>query len=306
MALCTAPVLIWNQQHNWITLTHVASNGGLDKEWRPTLRYVWDFFGAELLGLTPIFVVGAGLAASGCWNRSWKSRLSIYLFSMGAPVFLIYAVYTLRSRVQPNWIAPSVLPLFCLMAVYWEARWRNDRWHVSKGVKIWLTAGIWLGLTAVIVLHDTSLIKKSIGLELAIEYDPTQRVRGWKETARVVGDARAKLLAEGKPVFIIGDHYGIASLVSFYLPEAKAGVPDHPIVYSRSADHPENQFYFWPGYRERNGENAIYVQRTKSPRPPPERLVKEFSSVVDLGMFDVPYRGRTIRQVQIFACRGLL
>jgi hypothetical protein len=306
MALCAVPVLIWNQQHNWITLTHVASNAGLNNEWRPTLRYVWDFFGAELLLLNPIFFAGAVLAAAGCWKRSWKNRLSIYLFSMGAPVFLIYAGYTLRSRVQANWIAPSVLPLFCLMAVYWEARWRTDRWHVSKGVRVWLTAGVCLGLTMVILLHDTNLITKMSGLALPIESDPLRRVRGWKETALVVGEARAKLLAERKPVFIIGDHYGITGLISFYLPEAKAGVPDHPIVYYRSADRPENQFYFWPGYQERKGENAIYVQQTKSPGPPPERLVKEFSSVMDLGMFDVLYRGRIIRQIQLFACRGLL
>ncbi|MEO8427113.1 MAG: glycosyltransferase family 39 protein [Verrucomicrobiota bacterium] len=306
MALCAVPVVIWNQQHDWITLTHVAGNAGLDKEWRPTLRYAWEFFGSELGLLNPIFFTAAVLAAAGCWNRSWKSRLSIYLFSMGAPVFLIYAAYTVRSRVQPNWIAPSVLPLFCLMAVYWEARWRNDRWHVSKGVRVWLAAGLGLGLSMVILLHDTNLIAKIIGRALPIESDPLRRVRGWKETAEAAGEARAKLLTEGKPVFIIGDHYGISGLISFYLPEAKAGVPDHPIVYYHSSDRPENQFYFWPGYRERRGENAIYVQQTKSPRPPPEFLMKEFSSVVDLGMFDVPYRGKVIRQIQLFACRGLL
>jgi hypothetical protein len=144
------------------------------------------------------------------------------------------------------------------------------------------------------------------GFALPIESDPLRRVRGWKETALTVGEARTKLLAEGKPVFIIGDHYGITGLISFYLPEAKASVPDHPMVYYQSSDRPENQFYFWPGYRERKGENAIYARQTKSPGPPPERLVKEFSSVMDLGMFDVPYRGRIIRQIQLFACRDLL
>ena len=29
LGLCTLPVLIWNEQHGWITLHHVAGNAGL-------------------------------------------------------------------------------------------------------------------------------------------------------------------------------------------------------------------------------------------------------------------------------------
>ena len=29
--VCALPVLIWNWQHHWITVTHVAGNAGLDK-----------------------------------------------------------------------------------------------------------------------------------------------------------------------------------------------------------------------------------------------------------------------------------
>ena len=31
-------------------------------------------------------------------------------------------LHSFRSRVLPNWIAPSVLPLFCLMVIYWDTR----------------------------------------------------------------------------------------------------------------------------------------------------------------------------------------
>src|SRR5439155_23377562 len=65
-----------------------------------------------------------------------RSKLfSIYLFSMGAPLFLGYWLFTFHSRVLANWIAASVLPLFCLMAVYWESRYRAG----VLAVKGWLT-----------------------------------------------------------------------------------------------------------------------------------------------------------------------
>jgi len=72
---------------------------------------------------------------------------------------------------------------------------------------------------------------------------------------------------EGKPAFIIGGHYGITGEMSFYLPEARTNIVDRPLVYFLSSDKPENQFYFWPGYREqRQGQNAIFVR--EMPLPP--------------------------------------
>ena len=220
---------------------------------------------------------------------------------MGTPLFLFYFFYTLRARVLPNWIAPAILPLFCLMVIYWESRWRSG----LRAMKIWLAGGLGLGLVAVVLLHETNLIGKLIGRPLPPKLDPLRRVRAWKETARVVGEARAKLAAEGQPAFIIGDHYGITGLLSFYLPEAKVRAPDSPLVYYRSGDAPENQFFFWPGYRSRKGASAIYVQQTDTPQAAPKRIQKEFASVTDSGMREILYRGRVFHRIQLFECRNL-
>ena len=93
--------------------------------------------------------------------------------------------------------------------------------------------------------------------------------------------------------------------MTFYLPEAKAGVPNDPLVYSRSSAKPENQFYFWPGYDRRSGQNAIFVQKAHTPQPAPEHIQKEFATVTDLGIHDIKYRDRAIHQIQLFECRDL-
>ena len=64
-----------------------------------------DFVLAELGLLNPIFCVAMIWAAIAFWKRYRKDELLIYLFSMGAPLFVGYFLYTVRSRVQPNWIA---------------------------------------------------------------------------------------------------------------------------------------------------------------------------------------------------------
>ncbi len=334
--LCMLPVLVWNQQHDWITLAHVASNGKLNSAWHPQWKFPAEFLGLTIGLLHPVFFVAAAWAAITFWRRDRRAAqldtterrspirrggdanlepagsetgaparrraLLLFFFCMGAPVYLFHLLYTIHSRVFPNWIAPAVLPLFCLMVVYWEQRWREG----ARAVRTWLVAGVASGLAVVVLLHDTDLIQKITQLQLPARAEPLRRVRGWKEVAATVETQRQKLLGEGRPVFIIGGHYGITSELSFYLPAAKAAVRDVPLVYFLTTDHPQNQFYFWPGYRGLpRGQNALFVSKNQEIRKPPTVLAREFAEVRDLGLFPVLHEGRVLHTVQIFFCRDL-
>jgi hypothetical protein len=193
--------------------------------------------------------------------------------------------------------------------------------------------GLALGLPLVIVAHKTDVIRKFTGHRLPPQVDPLRRVRGSSATMAVVEAERQRLMTEGKPVFIIGDHYGLTGQLSFYHPEAKRRVGTDPLVYYRTSDKPDNQFYFWPGYREsKRGQNAVFVYEVDLPKlqggwvsrwlkgegnltddqegnllsQPRAVLIEEFESVEDLGVFRaVDSRGRHYRSVQLFACRNL-
>ncbi|PYJ03496.1 MAG: hypothetical protein DME25_12080, partial [Verrucomicrobia bacterium] len=256
--LATTPVLVWNWQHDWVTLRHVSDNAKLDKPWHPTLGFFFDFAGQEAGLLNPVFFGAILVAVCRFWPRAGSRPLLLYFFAMGAPVFFGYWLYTFHSRVQANWIAPSVLPLVGLMAMYWEQRWREG----VSGVKRWLVAGLCLGAAVVLVFHETDLLYRIARLHLPPDKDPLRRVRAISGMARAVGQARQDLLAEGKETFIIAAHYGPASQITFYLPEARLGLPGSPLAYVRAAKVPKNQFFFWPEYRYqdfRKGQNAIFV-----------------------------------------------
>jgi len=324
--LCALPVLIWNMQHHWITVTHVAERGGAGQVWHPTLRYLGEFIASEALLLNPFFFFAAMWAAVAFWRHERKDARLTFLFSMGAPLFLCYLLFTFRARVLPNWIAPSVIPLFALSVIYWEKFVRT-----SRALRILQAGGIIFGLALVVILHDTNLVGKITGHPLPAQIDPLARVRGNAEKARLTDEARHELeTKDGKPVFVIGGHYGITGEISFYLPEAKTNLVDQPFVYYLSSDKPENQFYFWPGYRDqRKGQNAIFVREMPLPplapgwffkwlrgemnlnlyAPfgffPPPSLTNEFESVTDLGLRHAYYRGQIYRTVQLFECRNL-
>ena len=317
--LCTLPVIVWNAQHDWITVHHVSDRGGLSSAWQPTLRFFWDFLAVVPALLNPFLFLAVVWAAVAFWRdpalkatagqrlpagANPPAMLLRYLFCLGAPVFLFYFIYTLRARVQPNWIAPAAPPLLLLAALYWHM-------HRDSRAGRWLLGlGLGLGLPVVVLLHETKLVSKISGWSLPITMDPLNRVRGYRKLAAVVGEQRAALEAsDGKPTFLIADPYGRAGLLSFYLPEAKATVgTGRPLVTVRSSDIPENQLWFWPEYRyeQRHGENALYVLGTETEADIPPRLLAEFTSVKSLGLFKVEDPGRAVHRVQLFACRGKL
>ncbi|MEI6395299.1 MAG: glycosyltransferase family 39 protein [Verrucomicrobiota bacterium] len=340
--LCMVPVLVWNGQNHWVTLSHVSENASLRQHWKPTLSYMLEFIGVEMGLLNPVFLVAALWAMAKFWqlkpertdsparqSRASRRGLMIYLFCMGGPVFLGHWLYTLHSQVQANWIAPAIVPMFCLMVLYWERRWRDG----TRGIVAWSQVGLVFGFLVVILLHQPGLVEKMVGKPLPPDKDPLRRVRAWKATAGVVSAARDRLLAEGKPVFIIVHHYGITGLLSFYLPEARPRAGSEPLVYSVLGTVPENQFFFWPEYRYkkfRKGQNAIFVIEAELPlssmkqwfesvltgklepplpRPTPEVYIGpmpwEFTSVKDLGVFPVFDRDGIYRWVQLVECRNL-
>jgi hypothetical protein len=279
-------VVIWNSQRGWPTLNDVGGNAGLHGQWHPTLRYFWDFIFQEFALLNPFFFVGAIWAMIGFWKFRRERPLWLYFFCMGAPVFFGHFLWSFHSRILPNWIAPSVLPMFCLMMVYWHEKFRpgprpgtsstastqkNDPppagtvpgvprgWRWVKPV---FATGVTLGIFAIAIMYQSNLIARIAGQPLPGEVDPSRRVRAWNVEAALVESAREKLAAEGKPAFIIAGHYGITGLYSFYIPQARAALKSKPLVYSADSDAPENQFYFWPEYNysdQRKGQNAIFV-----------------------------------------------
>jgi hypothetical protein len=243
---------------------------------------------------------------------------------MGAPLFLGYWLYSFHSRILPNWIAPAILPMFCLMVAYW-----NERRRIAKP---FLAIGLALGFFAVAILFQSNLIGKITGQLLPGEKDPLRRVRAWKQTTALVENARKNLEAEGKPAFIIADHYGMTGEFTFYLPPARAALPSQPLVYCVDSDTPKNQLYFWPEYdyrAGRQGQNAIFagevdpyrlesgwpwkwlthqtVGYAKVPPPttPPKQIAQEFESVTDLGELEIKIGDRVFRRLHLWACYNL-
>jgi len=201
-----APVIIWNAQHDWVTLAHLRDRGGLTEPWQFRPRFFLEFVASEFGLLNPIFFVATVWACFAFWSKDYRKGLLVFLFSMGAPLFLFYLFYTIRARVQPNWIAPSVVPLFVLAVIYWEHRGQDN----PTALKKWLMSGLAVGGLAVVLLHGTEVVCLITGRPIRAKADPLHRVRGWSRIARMLENEREWVAAEkGKPTFFLTQHYGL-------------------------------------------------------------------------------------------------
>lgn len=327
----TTPVIIWNAQHHWVTVEHVAGNAGLNSHWsaKRALQHFTEFVGAELILLNPVFFIGAIWATFGFWKFRHDRPLWLYFFCMGAPVFFGHLFYSFYSRILPNWIAPAIPPMFCLMAVYWHERFRTG----SRWIKPFFISGLVFGTVVLAIMHQSNFIGALTGQLLPGEMDFSRRVRVWSETGAVAEAARKKLEAEGKPAFIIADHYGMTGLFTLYSPEAKAALDHQPLVYCITSKEPNNQLYFWPEYdyrTSRQGQNAIYITElnpyklesgwvwkwlkhepvnyAEIPEPmkqAPWTIREQFETITDLGEQEILVGSRVFRRVHLWACYNL-
>src|SRR6202000_1543481 len=114
--------------------------------------------------LNPVFFVAAFWAAFACWKRRQEKPLWFFLFCMSVPVWLGHLLYSFHSRVLPNWIAPALVPLFCLMALFW-----NERRRAAKPL---LAIGLVTGIFVSAFMYDSDLIGKIIN-KLPGDIDPS-------------------------------------------------------------------------------------------------------------------------------------
>jgi hypothetical protein len=75
------------------------------------------------------------------------------------------------------------------------------------------------------------------------------------------------------------------------------------LIYSLATDRPVNQFYFWPNYLTRTGEDALFVQRDGASEP--VELANQFERIEDLGAREIEYHGRVFHKIHLYACRNL-
>lgn len=291
---CLAPVLAWQTAHGWVTVTHLKERGAFGVV--PRLSLVqFAIFASEQLAVSWPVLPAVGLAIPVLARRpphraAWRAPASppgfpplTFLLATSLPLLGSYAAMAWILAGEPNWVVPAYTGLAALAAAGGVQRW--DRTDTLRRRRL---IGVCLGIGALLNL----LVSMAPLVPLPGDAGLKARVQGAQQLATHVAEVQAAHHAS----FLIGDHYWVASLVSFY-------TPDHPAVFTPTTRMPRNELFYWPGYRQtqRQNQSAVYIARYDVV---PQVLKDQFAKVTLLEMFMPRYVRRPLRPYYLFLCEG--
>lgn len=250
-SLACVPILIWNAQHEWVTVRHVMQIAGLGPKGHANapgglkligpLNYVAGQF-ALMLGTWFVLWVTA-LVAYRPWRDNDDGRC--YLWCLSVPMFLVFMAFSIKNGGgELNWPITAYLSGGVLAACWLSQNGRN--WMVAP-----LGATCLVGLMASAFLYGSPALhpamERIVGTPSATQrfplrrLDPTCRLRGWRDLASEVDRTRQHLRSEGEDPVVVGTGWTLPGQLGIYC-------QGRPQVYSVGSLQGErySQYDLWP------------------------------------------------------------
>lgn len=297
--LCT-PVLVWNGQHEWVSLRHVLGRTGLAQaEMHACAATFLEFLGSQVGVVSPLlfFALLAAIIRALRLGVGHGTDEQILVAMFSGPLLAFFLLWSIWQKVEANWAAPAYLTAVVALGGWWDEQLektarRERRRTLAGAVAIvllpgWLLAG---------VCHFPSALQ-SVGIHLRPNLDPTRRLQGWKELGVAVG--RHLNGRDSEQLFIMSNHYQIASELAFY-------VPGQPQVYNINAGRRMNQYDIWGGLDALRGRDALFVTYGDWDAPRPVRDACD--ALHKLEVVETFHLGQVAQVFSIFRCvryRGL-
>jgi 4-amino-4-deoxy-L-arabinose transferase-like glycosyltransferase len=232
-AACCLPIVVWNWQHDWVSLHHVERQAGSHTtvRWEGPLVFASTQF-ALLLGFW--FVAWAAAMVR---HRPWaepNDRLR-YLWWLSAPMFVVFLLFGFKTGGgEPNWPVTAYLSGMVLAAGWLAGQLAEAGWW-RRATLAGVAAACLLGILLNVVLYRSDwtypLLARLQGpptpeRPLPVRrLDPTCRLRGWKPLGAEIDGMRAELRAAGIDAVLAGANWSLPGELGFYC----AG---QPAVYS--------------------------------------------------------------------------
>ena len=282
-----SPVIIWNIQHDWVTLKHTAGQAHVAEGIKISSKYFLEFLGSQIGVITPILFFMMVYALFRLYKTEPDIR-SKFLVYFSVPVIAFFLLKSIQGKVQANWAMTGYITGMIAVAAYYFRI--KDR---SAATRRLLIAAVCMALFMTAIAHYPYMVK------LPIKLDPSARLRGWKELGKEITGIHNSLSSKG-PVLIFSDSYQVSSELAFY-------VEGHPKTYCINLGRRMNQYDLWPDMNEAsrllspatNNINGIFVRIGKQNMS--KEVAKSFERF-DKKVLKVYDKGRLLREYTIFIC----
>lgn len=298
------PILLWNAQNDWVGFKHVGTLAGVTgKASKAFLRLdrLPEHLGAQLGVATPwwlllmlgmawrsLRIAWTGVVPPGepaeAAGREEAVRQSSLLFCAFMPLWGVITLWSLHTRIYPNWPAMSYVGGIILAAAGVERLLDGlgaPRWR--RLVPLWFTLGACLFAAA----HFQNT------LPLPASLNPAARLKGWEDLGRELDRVRHGLPHPDR-VFFFSDAYDITAELAFY-------VPGKPFTFCADFGRRMSQYDLWPSPADKVGWDAVFVRRDGTSVP--RELLEMFDSA-ELYRYQSTHHGAPGRVFTVIVLRG--
>ncbi|HMF11710.1 MAG TPA: glycosyltransferase family 39 protein [Gemmataceae bacterium] len=305
-AACCLPILVWNVQHDWVSLRHVGGQAGI---------------GGRILWLGPLTYLGTQfLVLLGFWFIAWSTAMIAhrpwkeadpgvgYLWWTSATMFGVFWAFSLKTPEEPNWPVTAYISGIVLGTAWLARQLRSPiEWYRRLGVASLIAACV-LGLLVTAFVHRSDLARPVL-LRLSgpasekhplplRRFDPTCRLKGWCYLAGEVDRIRAELRGEGIEPILAASSWTLPGELGFYC-------EGHPTVYSLGLAVGDRWSQYdlwrpnpvWDPY-EFLGRTFVFVGE------PSPVLAEAFDCVDQPRTIEYQERGHSIARWTVLVCRG--
>jgi 4-amino-4-deoxy-L-arabinose transferase-like glycosyltransferase len=276
---CFAPVLLWNSQHDWISLRFQFRHGL--GEAQHSLAQIGTYLAGQALLVGPL-TWGLGLVAAVAALRAPAAqRTGVLLLMLSAvPVIGFFAATSYRQLAGPNWPAYAYVG-FSLLLAGWAleppSRLRRLLWA--------LAAGSSLLLSLLVTLHARWHIVPPAWLSpAALQADATNQFHGWRELAQALEQQTPR------PDFVLVPSHQLAAEILYYSGQRLT-------VWPEPGARP-SQFSLWPRPQGLQGRQGLYVWIDGEAAGPPAGL---FAQTQPAQVLDVQRAGQPLRRYLVVA-----
>jgi len=294
------PTLIWNAQHQWITVAHTQhhfegkSTGLLD-----ILGRVGEFIGTQLAVISPVTGVAVIiLLVSALRQFKQLNSKARYLMVFSAPGLILVTLLLLHQSINPNWPAVFYASLLILLGAAvsgspelpesWKHFWPKWRWSTT-------ITGLVFATLIMLIPYALEWTRQT-----GSKIDPVVRLEGWSDLADQVQKVREIHSSElNNPFILATGHRYTTSHLAFYL-------IDQPRVYHwpENPGHVESQYELWGFDDELSGRDAFIVVPGKDANLP-ENIHQVFESIRELEKITVTRSAKRTRYYTLYIGKGL-
>ncbi len=272
-----APVIVWNAQHEWVSIGFQLTHGFKPHHWRPLADF-GEFWGLQIVlyGVVLFGYLIAAMIAMG--RRGWRRGREeyLYLFMMSAPMFLFFVVNSMRARMEGNWPVMAYAAIIAALPGWIALTRRTTRGGWIVGL---LTAAVFTG-----VLH-TFIADPFVPFPQRREI--SRRVYGWNALGE---QTNQRIDGMPKGTFVLTERFQIMSLMTYY-------TPGRPATYMIDG---ANRFPYLPDPEGLKGRDALYLVETE--RLDKDRLAPFFDRMEPAGEYVISRYGEEIRRFTFYRC----